>query len=90
MLTVPLYPALFVFLFFLLGIIIFSFVNVGHLVHTGTMDIKSFTFTLIFFVYLVLVLFATWYFLQATDWQQPIVIWNSAWTGGGLGGGIVN
>lgn len=81
MITIPLYPFLFIYGFLLLAVAALFFVNVGHLIHTGTLTIYSFFATFIFLALSVIILWFTWQILGAINWQQPIVVWNSAWLG---------
>ncbi len=81
MISVPLYIFLFAYFFFLLAWGVFFFVNVGHLVHTGTLTIPSFIATFLFIAFAAIVLFFTLAQLATVDWQQSVVLWNTDWLG---------
>lgn len=78
MISLPLYPFLFAYFFFLLAWIIFFFINVGHLVHTGTFTLASFVVTFFFIAFSAFVFFFTILLLQNTDWRTPMVFFNSS------------
>lgn len=79
MFTIPLYSFLFIYAGFLLIFLIFSLINVFHITGTGTLTLTSFFVTFIVSALTVLIFYATWYFLQGTDWQTPVTVWNSSW-----------
>ncbi|HLD60646.1 MAG TPA: hypothetical protein VJA27_00735 [Patescibacteria group bacterium] len=81
MITIPLYFILFIYGFFLLGFSVFFFINLGHLVRTGTFTFVSFFVSCAFIVFILLVLWTTWYLLQGVNWQEPITLWNGNWLG---------
>ncbi len=82
MISIPLYPFLFAYGFFLLAAAAFFFVNIGHLVHTGTLTFASFFATFLFLAACVVVLWFTWQLTLNVNWQQMFPIWNSAWVSG--------
>lgn len=60
-------------------IIFLALVNISHLFRTGLATFGSFTVTLAFFLYFIIVLGLTWNIISEFNWQQPIIIWNSGW-----------
>jgi len=81
MISIPLYVFLFIYFFFLLGFLAFFFVNISHLVHTGTMTFASFAATIIFLAFSGAILLATFYFIRDLDWQATLTLWDNRWIG---------
>lgn len=79
MITIPLYVILFIYFAFLAVFAIFSFINVGHIYHSGVLTFTSFVFTLFVALFVIGNFVLTFSLLAGTDWQQPITIWNSSW-----------
>ena len=84
MFSLPLYVFLIIYSAFLAIFAVFAFVNIFHIIETGTLTGVSFIVTFLSMALTALALYATWYFLQNTDWQQAVVIWNSDWLKGVL------
>jgi hypothetical protein len=82
MVTIPLYIFLFIFFIALLILAIFYFIDLAHIVATANLTFVSFVVTSIVFILVIAVLYGTWFFLQGTDWQQTIKIWDNQWIGG--------
>ncbi len=82
MITLPLYILLFAYFGFLAIFVIFAFINLLHIVRTGSMTMASFVITFICFAATIFTLFATWTLLQGVDWQERALIWDSAWFSG--------
>lgn len=79
MITIPLYFILIVYFILLFVLIVFFITNICHIILTGTTTFASFLITLFILALSILVLFAAWYLLQDTNWNQPITIWNPNW-----------
>lgn len=79
MITIPLLIILFIYFAFLGIIAIFSFINVRHIFHSGSVAFASFAFTIFIALLVIGNLVLTFNLLIGTDWQQPVTIWNSAW-----------
>ena len=79
MITIPLYTILFIYFGFLTLFGIFSFVNLGHIFHSGALTFVSFIFTIFVALFVIANFVLTFNLLLGTDWQQPVTIWNSAW-----------
>ncbi len=79
MLILPLSTLLFIYAFFALLDVGFFIMNISNLIRTGTFTLPSFFATFLFLSGSVLIVWATWYFLQETDWQQTITVWNNLW-----------
>lgn len=82
MITISLYVILFLYLFFLLAFAIFTLVNIGHLVSTGTFTTTSFAMTFLFVAFSITVLVLTAIQITQFDWQQQVTIWDPAWLSG--------
>ena len=79
MITIPFGALLFIYLFFMLGFVVFSFVNVGHLISTGTVNRTSLAVILLYFIFSIFITVATWILIGDVDWQQPLVVWSISW-----------
>lgn len=79
MITISFYVTLFIYFFFLLAFVIFTMINIGHLISTGTFTTTSFAATFIFIVYTIIILGLTWFQIANIDWQQQVTIWDPAW-----------
>lgn len=79
MITIPLYFILFIYFAFLVLFTIFSFINVGHIYHSGALTFTSFVFTIFVALFVIGNFILTFNLLAGTDWQQMITVWNSAW-----------
>ncbi|MCX6779794.1 MAG: hypothetical protein NT034_01285 [Candidatus Magasanikbacteria bacterium] len=79
MITIPLYVILFIYFAFLVIFGIFSFVNLGHIYHSGALTFVSFIFTIFIALFVIGNFILTFNLLIGTDWQQPVTVWNSAW-----------
>lgn len=77
MVIFPLYIIGFIYLAFLAVFAVFAFVNIMHIIQTGTFTRMSFLITLFVMAFTALILYATWYFLKDTDWQQTLFVWNT-------------
>lgn len=73
----PLYIIGFIYLAFLAVFAVFAFVNIMHIIQTGTFTKMSFLVTLFVIIFTALILYTTWYFLKDTDWQQTLFVWNT-------------
>lgn len=73
MLTIPLSTALLLYALFLVIIAIFTLVNLHHLAVNASLTLASFVATVAVFSLGTLTLFGTWSLLQDTDWQTPIL-----------------
>jgi len=49
------------------------------MMQTGGISMVSFFVTFLVFVIACVTFFLTWFFLQGTDWQQTVKIFDSAW-----------
>ncbi len=76
MLIIPLYTLFIAYAIFLLIFLTFFFINLWHIFFTGTTTFQSFIATFIVAALSILTIFATGYFLQNIDWQQPFFIFN--------------
>jgi|GEM_PF-1114188 len=81
MFSLPLYIFLFIYIFFLIIFSIFAFINIAHIVQTGSMTFTSFCVTFLTLILTVFVFFATWWLLKDVDWQTQAMVWNSEWIG---------
>lgn len=79
MLSIPLYSLLIAYAIFLLIFFTFFIINLLHIILTGTTTFNSFLATFIIIALTVLTIFGTWYFLQNTDWQQPLTVFDTGW-----------
>lgn len=79
MITISFYAILFLYLFFLLAFTIFTLVNTGHLVATGTFTTTSFAATFLFVAYSIIVIVLTVLQITQFDWQQQVTIFDPAW-----------
>jgi len=79
MIILPLYIFLFIYFAFLLVFLFFAIVNTLHMMQTGGISMVSFFVTFLVFVIVCVTFFLTWFFLQGTDWQQTIKIFDNAW-----------
>ncbi len=82
MIIISFYVILFLYAFFLLAFLIFTMINIGHLVSTGTFTTTSFAATFLFITYSVIILGLTWFQVAEIDWQQQVTIWNPTWLSG--------
>lgn len=81
MLTLPLYILLIAYAIFLIIFFIFFIINLLHIVLTGTTTFPSLIATFLVMALTVLTIYGTWYYLQGTDWVQPITVFNTDWFG---------
>ncbi len=79
MFTIPLYILLIAYAVFLGIFFIFFIINLLHIVLTGTTTFTSFIATLLVVGLTIFTLFATWYYLQNTDWTQTVTLFNTGW-----------
>lgn len=79
MISIPLYTILFIYFAFVAVILIFSSINLSHLLHGGAITLVSFIFTLFIFSFTIANFLLTYNLLHSTDWQQMLVIWNNDW-----------
>lgn len=80
--TIPLFIFLFIFFGALLVLAAFYILNIAHIIATANLTFISFVVTFIVFALATFTLYGTWFFLQSTDWQQPVKIWDNNWIGG--------
>ncbi len=76
MIIIPLYTLLIIYAIFLFVFFTFFTINVWHIFFTGTNTFNSFVVTFIVVALSIITLFGTWYFLQGTNWQQPLITLN--------------
>ncbi len=81
MISIPLYILLIAYAIFLIIFFVFFITNLLHIVLTGTTTFTSFIATFIVAALSAVTIYATWYYLQNTDWMQPITIFNTGWLG---------
>lgn len=86
MLTIPLYTFLFLYFAFLVVFLTFSIVNFYHILATASFTFASFVMSFFIFAITILTWYATWQILHGTDWQTPVVLFNSEWIDGGFSG----
>lgn len=70
MMEIPLYSLLFIYIFFLAFFAVFSLINLYHIIMTASMTMVSFFMTFLVMAGGILIIYATWYFLQDMNWQQ--------------------
>lgn len=78
MVTIPLYFSLFIYLLPVAIIFVFIIIDIAHLANTGSLTFTSFLFTCATLICATLILWATSYFLQGTDWRESIRFGNSS------------
>lgn len=88
MISIPLYVFAIIYLVLLAGISIFAFVNIFHLIHTGTITVVSITVTFLFLVYSFAVLWYTATAVAGVNWSAPLIINFSSWFTGAGGFGL--
>lgn len=73
MLEIPLYLFLLVYIFFVLGAIIFFFFDLYHIIASGELSIISLTATVIIGVFLLIIILSTWFGLSQinVNWATP-------------------
>lgn len=79
MITIPFVALLFLYFFFLIGFLVFSLINIGHLAATGTVTMASLTAATLFIIFSLVVIFFTWVNVAGVDWQAPLVVWSISW-----------
>lgn len=79
MTSIPLYTIAIFYLIFLGIFVVFAFINIMHIIETGTFTFISMVFTIKIIALTFLILYVTWYLLQSTDWHYLITIWNDDW-----------
>lgn len=84
MVSIPLYIFLFIYLLFLAVFAIFMFINLYHLVASGSLTLTSFFVTFFLLAFAFLVLYSTWQLIQSVDWRTPVAIFSRSWFGGGF------
>jgi hypothetical protein len=73
LITIPLYVALFVFWFWAVFSVIFFLLNVYHLAKSASLTFTSFVMTCLIAASVAFILFGSWFLLQETNWQAPII-----------------
>ena len=73
MMDIPLYILLFIYIFFLAFFTVFALINLYHIVMTASLTMTSFFMSFLIFAGSILIVYATWYFLQNIDWQQIMI-----------------
>jgi hypothetical protein len=73
MLVIPLYILLILYALFLLVFITFFFINLIHIVSTGTTTVGSFFVTLLVISFSAVTMLATWKYLPSADWKEPLI-----------------
>ena len=81
MIEIPLYFFIWGYAAVVLFLVIFLFIDLFHLVHTGTLTMASFIVTVGCGAAIVLIFWATWVLLQDTDWGLSITLWDNNWFG---------
>lgn len=81
---IPLYVFLFIYFGFLAVFALFVIINFFHILNSGSLTLVNFCVTVSMAAITVFALFGTFSLLQGTDWQQTIIIFDSAWFGGTL------
>ena len=71
--TIPLYTLLFVYVVFLAIFFVFLLINLYHIIMTASLTVVSFFTSFFIFTASFLILYMTWYLLQAMDWNQALV-----------------
>ncbi len=79
MLSLPLYILLIAYAIFLIIFFIFFITNLLHIIFTGTTTFSSFIATFIVMTLTALTIYGTWYYLQNTDWAQPVTLFDASW-----------
>ncbi len=79
MLTLPLYILLIAYAIFLIIFFIFFIINLLHIVLTGTTTFTSFIVTFLIMALTAFTIYGTWYYLQNTDWQQSVTLFDASW-----------
>ena len=74
MLTIPLYTVFFFYLAFLVIFVIFSLVNVYHIVASASFTLTSFFITFFIFALSILTLYFTIQLLLEVDWKTPMTV----------------
>ncbi|MDD2758463.1 MAG: hypothetical protein PHD72_03790 [Patescibacteria group bacterium] len=82
MLTLPLYVFLIIYFVFLFFFGLFFLINIAHLYQTAALTVASFIVTLIMLAAIAIIIWATWYLLQNTDWTQTVTLFDSSWFSG--------
>jgi hypothetical protein len=77
--NIPLYTLLIVYLLFLVVFFAFMFINLGHLINTGTFTPHSFLVTIIVFTITITVLIVTFLALRGVPWREPLLLINADW-----------
>jgi glucan phosphoethanolaminetransferase (alkaline phosphatase superfamily) len=79
MLALPLYFLLIIYALFVLVVMYLMWVNLSHLLNTGTFTFTSLSVTLIMLALMLVIFFFTWQALAGVDWQESITIFNTNW-----------
>jgi hypothetical protein len=82
MLNIPIYIFLFLYLLFLCLFVVFSIINIYHIVMSASFTLASFIITFFMMALTIFTLYFTFELIKNADWTQTITIFNIDWITG--------